>query len=203
MTIVCESVRPPPLPETGLYPFGARQHIAPAEPHRQIDHQENLIEHGPQPWNPQTFEPISKSPIHHQHGAGNIKHARCIRQPQHIKRQRLSAQKIRIHILCRLLFQKQPDGDNNHQISTNNQNINDMQFHSIRFIFYSNTCVMGRPIHTCGCSRLKTDAIVDAQSNCIMLSSKAPPFLMFFPAIMNGVSISSMVFPPCPLLIPP
>ena len=27
---------------------------------------------------------------------------------QHIKRQRLSAQKIRIHILCRLLFQKQP-----------------------------------------------------------------------------------------------
>ena len=108
--------------------------------------------------------------------------------PNHIKRQRLSAQKIRIHILCRLLFLKQThDGDNNHQISTNNQNINDMQFHSIRFIFYSNTCVMGRPIHTCGCSRLKTDAIVDAQSNCIMLSSKAPPFLMFFPAIMNGV----------------
>ena len=118
--------RPPPLPETSLYPFGTCQHIAPAEPHRQIDHQKNLVEHGPQPRNPQAFEPVSKSPVHHQHGAGDVEHARRIGQPQHVKRQRLTTQEIRIHVLCRLLFQKQPDGDNNHQISTNNQNINDM-----------------------------------------------------------------------------
>ena len=77
-------------PEASLYPFGPRQHIAPSKPHRQIDHQEYLVEHRPQPRNPQALEPVGKSPIDHQHGSGNVEHARRIGQSEHIERERFA-----------------------------------------------------------------------------------------------------------------
>ena len=42
---------------------------------------------------------------------------------------------------------------------------------------YLKTIFIGLPIQTCGCSRLKIDAMVEATSYCIMLtSSKRSPF---------------------------
>ncbi len=66
------------MSETGFNPFGTCQHITSAQPYGKIHHQEYLIEHRPQPRNPQTLETICKGPINHQHGSGNIKHTRSI-----------------------------------------------------------------------------------------------------------------------------
>ena len=69
---------------------------------------------------------------------------------------------------------------------------------------YLKTISMGLPIQTCGCSKLKMRAIVEATSYCIILtSSNRRPFLIFLPDIMKAVSISCIVLPPCPLSMPP
>lgn len=69
---------------------------------------------------------------------------------------------------------------------------------------YLKTISMGLPIQTCGCSKLKMQAIVEATSYCIILtSSNRRPFLIFLPDIMKAVSISCIVLPPCHLSMPP
>ena len=48
------------LSEPCLYPFRPCQHIRPAEPDREIDHQEDLVKYRPEPRHPGTFDSINK-----------------------------------------------------------------------------------------------------------------------------------------------
>ena len=51
--------------KAGFDPFGSGEHIGTPQPHRQINHEEYLIEYRPQPGNAETFESVGKCPVNH------------------------------------------------------------------------------------------------------------------------------------------
>ena len=46
--------------ETGLDPFRARQHIGTPQPRADKHHQKNLVEHGPDPRQPDALQPVNE-----------------------------------------------------------------------------------------------------------------------------------------------
>jgi hypothetical protein len=85
--------------ETRLDPFRPGQHVRAAQPRAQKHHQKNLVEHGPKPRQPQTFQAIDEQNIDEPHRAADVEHAGGVRNSEQIPRQRFAAEKIGIQIL--------------------------------------------------------------------------------------------------------
>ena len=114
------------LAEPGLDPFRAGHHIGPPQPDGHIDHQENLVEHRPEPRQPYALHAVGGRHIHQPHGAGNIEHTRRVGNPQHIPRQFVPAQKVGLHVLGRPLGHPEADEDGGDQIEADYGQVNGM-----------------------------------------------------------------------------
>ena len=75
-------------------PLGAGSDVGAAQPGGKIDHQEDLVEDGPQPGNPHAFQSVNEHQIDQPHGAGDIEHAGGVGDAQKIPGQGIAAQKI-------------------------------------------------------------------------------------------------------------
>ena len=85
--------------EAGLDPLRAGHHLGAAQPRGEIDHQEDLVEGRPEPWNPHALQAVDEHPVHQQHGAADVEHARCIGDAQQIPGHLVAAQEVVLHTL--------------------------------------------------------------------------------------------------------
>ncbi len=79
-------------------PLGAGGHVRAAQPARQVHHQENLVEDGPQPRNPDALQAVDEQQVDQPHGARDIEHAGSVGDAQEIPGQDISAQEIRFRV---------------------------------------------------------------------------------------------------------
>jgi hypothetical protein len=124
--------QPPPqlITKTHPNPLRARQHVRPAQPRRQIDHQKDLVEHRPQPGHPNALQPINERQGHHPHRPRNVEHPRRVRQTQHVPRKRLASEKVGFHAPRRPPPQGQSNDHHRQQVKPNNDQIDTMQCHT-------------------------------------------------------------------------
>src|ERR1035437_3569811 len=110
-------------------PLRAGHHLGAAQPCGKVNHEEDLIEGGPEPGNPHAFQAVDEHPGDQQHGAADVEHARCVGDAQHIPGHLVAAQKIGLHVLRGAVRNPVADEHRAQQIDHNNDNIQNVQMH--------------------------------------------------------------------------
>ena len=97
--------------EAGLDPLGAGEHVRAAQPGREVDHQEHLVEHRPQPRNPDALQAVHDAERDEPHRAGDVEHAGRVRQAQHVPGEGLAGEVVRFDALRSTAARDQADRD--------------------------------------------------------------------------------------------
>src|SRR5665213_727080 len=84
-------------------PGGTRIRVGTAKPFSQEHHIENLVKYRPQPGNPNAFETIDKAQGNHPHSTADVKHVRCITQPEKVPRKLLPGKQVALFVFPRFL----------------------------------------------------------------------------------------------------
>ena len=121
-------------PEPGLDPFRSRHHLRPPEPDGQIDHQEYLVEHRPDPGEPHALQPVDEQDVDKPHGAGDVKHPGSIRHAEHPPGERIRAEEIGVDVLDRPPGDKETDDDHEDEIRYDDADIDQVYFHRDRSV---------------------------------------------------------------------
>ena len=119
----------PSRTEPGTDPLGPCCCIGAPQPDGEKHHQEDLVENRPEPWDPDGFQAVYKGQGYQPHRTRNIEHSRCIAQSKHVPWQLVPTQHIGCFILLCAFFHDQTDDNGRGQVSGNNQNVEQCEFH--------------------------------------------------------------------------
>ena len=121
----------PVTAEAGLDPFGARQHVRPAQPGRKVHSEEDLVEDRPEPRNPDALQAVDEAQGYQPHGAGYVEHPGGIGEPEHVPGQCFASLVVTRQVLAGAPLEIQADGDGRQQVKADNQQVDCLQLHCL------------------------------------------------------------------------
>ena len=155
----------------GLDPFCAGHHARAPQPDREEHHEEDLVEHRPEPGEPDLFETVNKQDVDQPHGSGDIEHARSVGDAEHPPRERIASEEVGIDVLDRSPGHEEAQNDDDGEVEKDDREIDDVDFHVMRFNFRSTEAGMSscKPHKQChpsyGCTARKYDHAKENKMN--------------------------------------
>src|SRR5690606_30981173 len=95
----------------------------------EVDHQEDLVEYGPEPRYPDALEAIDEEEVHHPHRPADVEHTRSVGQPEHVPRQLISSQEVVANASGSPPRDPEPDGDRRQNVDPNDEQVDEVERH--------------------------------------------------------------------------
>ena len=117
--------------ESEADPLGASHDSGPPEPDRQEHHEENLIEDGPEPRNPDALEPVDEEQVDQPHGPADVEHAGRVGDAEQVPRDLIAAEEVAAQAGRRALGDPEAEQERGRDVGADDEDVDRVDVHDV------------------------------------------------------------------------